>query len=121
MKNSCTLTRPLVPAIACLAGVLTAPAVRAADNADGTRSLALHYHYQELSTLGGATSLYQRIERAARFVCGDEGRRMDERSDWKRCYRNAVAGAVTEVNNPLLTAIHRQQLGELHETAMLSR
>ena len=119
--HSCTLTRSLVPALACLAGVLAAPVVPAADSADATRSLAVRYSYEELSTVDSATGLYRRIEAAARFVCGAEGRRMDERSDWKRCYRDAVHEAVIEVNNPLLTAVHRQQLGELPETAMLSR
>ena len=119
--NSCALTRSLFPAIACLAGLLAAPAVPAADSANGTRSLAVRYGYQDLSTVGSATNLYRRIEAAARFVCGPEGRRMDERSDWRRCYRNAVSGAVTEVNSPLLTAVHRQQLGGLPETAMLRR
>jgi UrcA family protein len=118
---SCTLTRSLVPAIACVAALLTAPIVPAAEGSYGTRSLAVRYHDQDLSTLGGAASLYGRIEAAARFVCGPQGRRMDERADWQRCYRNAVDGAVTEVNSPLLTAVHRQQLGELRETAMLSR
>jgi UrcA family protein len=119
--NSCTRTPSLVPAIACLAGLLVAPVVPAADSAHATRSLAVPYSYQELATVGSASNLYRRIEAAARFVCGAEGQRMDERSDFKHCYRHAVDGAVTEVNNPLLTAVHRQQLGELPETAMLSR
>jgi len=119
--NSCTPTRSLVPAIACLAGVLAAPVVPAADSAAVTRSLAVRYTYQELSTVDSATGLYRRIEAAARFVCGPEGGRIDEFRAWKRCYRDAVNGAVTEVNNSLLTAVHRQELGELPETAMLSR
>ena len=119
--NSCTLTRSLVPAVACLAGVLAAPLVPAADSVYATRSLAVRYTDDELSTVGNATGLYRRIEAAARFVCGAEGQRMDERSDWKRCYRDALNGAVTKVNNPLLTAVHRQELGGLPETAMLSR
>ena len=120
MKSCTTLTPPLVPAIACVAALLAAPAVPAADGASLTRSLEVHYGDQDLSTLGGATNLYRRIEKAARFVCGAQGRRMDERSDWRRCYREAVDGAVSEVNSPLLTAVHRRQLGE-PETAMLRR
>jgi len=122
--NNFPAIRYLVPAIACTVSLLTASAAFAApavNGEDATRSLAVRYSHLELSTVAGATSLYRRIAGAARFVCGSQGRRMEELDDWQRCYRNALSDAVAEVNSPLLTAVHRRELGEAPETAMLSR
>jgi len=118
--NSCTLIRSLVPALACAAGLLAATAV-AADAVPLTRTLTVRYGDVDLSTIAGAGALYQRIEGAARFVCGEQGGGLDERNEWLRCYHDAVGVAVARVNDPLLTAIHRERLGEGPQTAMLGR
>jgi UrcA family protein len=60
----------------------------------------------DLSTQAGAQTLYNRIAGAARTVCGYEGRPLLERSSWKACYRDAISGAITQVNSPLLSAIN---------------
>ncbi|HKD55503.1 MAG TPA: UrcA family protein [Steroidobacteraceae bacterium] len=102
--------------VVCLLGTAT---VLAAD----ARELRIKVDYSDLnlSTINGATTLYQRIEGAARFVCGEPGRRFDEQRYWKSCYGKAVNHAVTEVNNPLLTSLYRKQYGEAPVTAMLGR
>lgn len=102
--------------VVCLLGTATA---LAADRGD--LRLKVGYGDLNLATLNGATTLYQRIEGAARFVCGEPGRRIDEQNYWKRCYGNAVNRAVTEVNNPLLTSLYRKQYGGAPVTAMLAR
>jgi len=103
--------------VACLVGTGT---VLAADA--GEVHLKVNYSDLNLSTMNGATTLYQRIEGAAHFVCGDEGRGLDEQIVWKTCYGDAVNHAVTQVNNPLLTSLYAKQNGRAPvTTAMLGR
>jgi UrcA family protein len=66
-----------------------------------------------LSLPADAAALYQRIRRAARNVCGDGlagGSPLASSLDWD-CVRDAVASAVTRVNQPLLTAVHQRNGG----------
>lgn len=102
--------------VVCLLGTATA---LAADGGDAR--LKVGYGDLNLSTINGATTLYQRIEGAARFVCGDPGHHLAEQTSWKTCYGTAVTRAVTEVNNPLLTSLYRKQYGGAPVTAMLAR
>jgi UrcA family protein len=108
-------------ALASCAGLLGASTALAADRTDGTRSLTVRYGDVNLATIAGATTLYQRIQGAAHFVCGEAGRSWPEQRDWKDCYRGAINAAVASVNNPLLSAVHRSRGGEGAVTAMLGR
>jgi len=113
-----SLSRPA--AFACVVGLLgMAPAL--ASNPNGLRTMTVTYRDLNLSTVAGATTLYQRIKGAARSVCGDEGRRFDEQRQWMSCYRGAIAGAVATVHSPLLTAVHSGESNESGVTAMLTR
>jgi len=113
-----SLSRPA--AFACVVGLLgMAPAL--ASNPNGLRTMTVTYRDLNLSTVAGATTLYQRIKGAARSVCGDEGRRFDEQRQWNSCYRGAIAGAVATVHSPLLTAVHSGESNESGVTAMLTR
>jgi UrcA family protein len=107
--------------LAATAGLLGASDTLALDRPGdtATRRLIVNYSDVNLSTVAGATRLYQRIQGAARFVCGYQGRGLAEWRAWKDCYQQAIAGAVASVNSPLLTAIHRKQSGEGTVTAML--
>jgi UrcA family protein len=112
-----TLRAVALVSVACLFGTGTALAA-------GPSEVHLKVKYSDLnlSTMNGATTLYQRIEGAAHFVCGDEGRSLDEQIVWKTCYGNAVNHAVTQVNNPLLTSLYAKQYHPAPvRTAMLGR
>ena len=92
--NSCTLIHRsslVCVALAAAAGLLGASGTLAADRAKYTN----HPHYTDVDRLepGRAVKLYQRIEGAARFVCGEQGRSLDEQSDWNRCYHAAISDA----------------------------
>jgi UrcA family protein len=71
-----------------------------------TRSVTVNFRDLDVATNAGATTLYRRIQGAARLVCGYEGSDFIERRIWKDCYNQAIDHAVTKVNNPLLTAVH---------------
>ena len=94
-------------ALAAAAGLLGAGATLAADRAaegsQATRTMTIHYRDMNLATITGATTLYQRIQGAARFVCGEQGRSLVEQRDWQDCYHGAINDAVATVNSPALT------------------
>jgi UrcA family protein len=83
-------------------------------------SITVSFRDLDLSSIAGATTLYHRIQSAAKQVCGyAPGADLIERAVWQACYRNATADAVRKVNNPLLTAVHAGRKPEM--TAMLSK
>jgi UrcA family protein len=83
-------------------------------------SMTVSFRDLDLSNLAGATTLYHRIQSAAKQVCGyAPGADLIERAAWQACYRNATADAVRKVNNPLLTAVHAGRKADM--TAMLSK
>ncbi|HEV3181566.1 MAG TPA: UrcA family protein [Steroidobacteraceae bacterium] len=83
-------------------------------------SITVSFRDLDLSSIAGATTLYHRIQSAAKQVCGyAPGADLIERAVWQACYRNATADAVRKVNNPLLTAVHAGRKPEM--TAMLGK
>jgi UrcA family protein len=103
---------------ALFAGAALASAT-AADGDLAVQSTTVRYADVNLATVAGATTLYRRIQGAARFVCGESGRSLAEQHAWKECYQNAVEQAVAKVNNPTLSAVHLDH--EPPATAMLGR
>ncbi len=88
--------------IACLLGAAQAVAAPAE-----TRSETVSYRDLDLSTIEGATALYQRLKSAARHVCDEPGTYPYALQEWRSCYNAAIADAVAKVNSPLLTALYR--------------
>ena len=97
---------------------LLASANALASDASTQRSVKVSYSDLNLSTRAGATTLYQRISGAARFVCGDRGRPLDEIRRWNTCYHDAIADAVAAVNSPMLRTVTR---GDGIVSAMLAK
>ena len=113
----CSLLLAALAAAACFAG--TAQAQDAANTQ--THQLKVRYSDLNVSTVGGATALYHRIQGAARFVCGEEGRSLDEQMQWRSCVRDAVEGAVNTVHSPVLSAIDAAGGAGPMRTALLRR
>jgi len=82
--------------------------------------LTVRYSDLDVSTVAGATVLYQRLQGAAHFVCGEEGRSLDEQTQWRECVRNAVGQAVSAVHSPALSAIDADGARPM-QTALLRR
>jgi UrcA family protein len=117
-KTNRSSARPLALAsVVCLLGAARA---MAADPGSTQHSMLVRYGDLNLSSLAGATTLYQRISGAARSICGDSGHGLFEQRMWNDCFSSAVANAVATVNNPLLTGIYRHER-PADETAMLTR
>jgi len=103
--------------IACLLGATHA----SAGPADVGRNVTVNYRDLNLSTIEGATTLYQRLRGAARSVCDGPGTGVHAYQEWRSCYQAAIADAVAKVNSPLLTAMHRGQDKNANVTAMLTK
>ncbi len=105
-------TRKSIAALT-LATVLTASAsVALADPPSGTPqepSRKVRFSDLDLSKPDGAEALYQRIQMSAHLVCTDSSAPWDaERQEtYERCYKATVEDAVSRVNRPQLTALHR--------------
>jgi UrcA family protein len=65
----------------------------------------------DLSTPAGAATFYRRVRDAAYRVC-DAGWSVD-----RECVKNAVAAAVSTVDRPLVTALHRRSGGSVASRA----
>jgi UrcA family protein len=123
IRHSCILFAVLasIPCLCAAQALAAEPVVHGVRAATNGPSITVRYADLDLSRAAGAQTLYQRINGAARSVCGDQGRRIEEQHQWKSCYRGAIADAIVKVNSPLLTLLHSGQNGEAPATARLNR
>lgn len=93
----------------CLAGtaLVALVGVAVADDGYGVRKVTVHYGDLNLNTEAGAERLYHRIGGAATYVCGQEGRSLEEQREWQGCYHEAVDHAVDTVHSPLVTSLNK--------------
>lgn len=77
--------------------------------ADGTPTTVVKAADLDLDKLGDVQTLYERVQDAARTVCAAELRaHVTAPSGWsEKCVKDAVEGAVRQVDNELLTVVHR--------------
>jgi UrcA family protein len=97
----------------CLAATLSCTACAAAFAADAqsqSESVVVRYDDLNLANPAGIEKLYQRIQAAARIVCGGTGTRsLQAKMDATRCREQAVSDAVKAVDNRILTAMHKEK------------
>ena len=77
----------------------------------GVPKIVVHYDDLDITHKQGLEMLYSRIQYAAMDVC-DYDRLHKELSRQRRpaaCYRAAVDDAIKQVNQPMLTALHREK------------
>jgi UrcA family protein len=87
------------------AALLAFPA--AAGPARESRSVAVNYADLDLRDEQDVATLYARLDRAARATCGvADARNLAQMADWRRCRSEALDGAVSEVANERLSALH---------------
>jgi UrcA family protein len=75
---------------------------------DGVNKYIVRFPDLDLSKIAGAKTLYSRISLAARIVCRPlEGGDLQRAEQHQACVDQAVAGAVANVNRPLLSQYHQ--------------
>lgn len=103
--------------VVCLLGASEA----SAGQPSTARSVSVNYRDLNLSTIGDAITLYERLKGAARTVCDGPMTGVAAYQEWRSCYDAAIADAVAKVNSPLLTAVHRGPNKDAATIAMLTK
>jgi UrcA family protein len=121
--DTCTPIRRFSLISAALAGAALLAATAQAQTPDvhQLHTVTVRYGDLNLASTAGATTLYNRIRGAARFVCGEEGPGIDEHLQWNGCFHATVSDAVGAVHSPLLSALHANAGIKSTPTAQLSR
>ena len=63
----------------------------------------------DLSTAKGARAMYTRIQSAARRVCGQPSKEIEEKRAFDACVASAANQAVADLDSPLVTALHQDK------------
>jgi UrcA family protein len=99
------LTAPVLGLAAAATLACAAPVL--AQTSDTVPSVRVNYGDLNIGSPAGAQVLLKRLEAAANTACGGapDIRELDRRASFEACRRAALAGAVTAVASPLLTAV----------------
>jgi len=123
--NTTTKISPIRHAIAAalfgtfVSGFAVLPA--AAESLDPPQ-LTVKYADLNLASTQGAAVLYARIRQAAKNVCLQfAGGGLDVYQQRAVCINQAIAGAVSHVNAPALSALYRAKAGKEMPTRVASR
>ena len=102
--------------IAVLAATLVSIVAMSAASAEDR--IVIDYSDVNLSTPVGAQVLYQRIVNASGEVCHRESvLGVHGYFIWRKCVRDAISGAVSNLDNPLVTAqAHGQTVGRMYSS-----
>ncbi|HUL19218.1 MAG TPA: UrcA family protein [Steroidobacteraceae bacterium] len=114
-----TVRQLSLTALALAASACLAPGAQA--EAAAAPTLKVSYRDLDPNSEAGAQLLYHRIRGAAQFVCGEEGRSLDEQLAWKRCVHTAMSDAVQAVHSPQLSALEAAHSPMGLQTAQLRR
>jgi UrcA family protein len=100
----------IAAAIIALSAGVGAPRADAAEQAD-VLTKNVGYRDLDLNSEMGARVLYGRLRNAAREVCAPlEGGDLNTKMLWKKCYDHAISAAVSEINKPVVTAVHNESV-----------
>ena len=102
-KLLATLTLAAIASISLPAGA--AEPANPADN----RGIKVSFDDLDFNNSAAVADLYRRIQLSARFACTDSSSPWDatRQKNLERCYNATLEDAVTKVNRPQLTALHR--------------
>lgn len=115
-SNSSSALRGLV--VAGIVFLAPSPSVvRAAD--PGPASRTVRFADLDVSSSSGAHVLYMRILAAAQVVCSYHPFATD--GDKARCVRDAIAAAVTKIDQPELSAVYNANYQVQVPTSLVSR
>jgi UrcA family protein len=91
--------------------VLVAPRVTHADSIDQRPTAAVRFGDLNLDTRFGVEALFRRIQTAAGEVCEqyEPHGTLVPSAAHRSCIRNAVSGAVRDIDSPLLTAYYKDR------------
>lgn len=113
--------RTIVLAAALAMGAQAAQAADSVSVGETRLSEAVRYGDLDLDRTTDVSRLYKRLNRAAKNVCAPlRGRQVTESSKHRACVGEALANAVSEVNQPLLTQYYKSKDAN-SETAIVAK
>ena len=111
--------------VASAALVFAAQGAMAADSINiGYTQLSETVSYADLdiNKTEGAQALYSRLNRAAKNVCAPlRDRNLERHVKYRSCVSEAIANAVGEINQPLLTQHHKSRGTEISSAIVAKR
>jgi UrcA family protein len=94
-------------AVLCSALAFSFAAIAQAGDGSGAIQSTVKYADLNVSSPSGAATLYARISMAAAEVCRDlDGRDLRSKTVFNRCVHQAIADAVTKVDQPALYLVY---------------
>jgi UrcA family protein len=88
-------------------------------------SVVVQFADLDLAHRDGAATLYRRLQAAAEQVCasrdGRNGTDIGSQTRYKICWQNALATAVTKVDQPALTAYYRAQFADGNAAVQIAK
>lgn len=111
------MKKMLITAFAAAAALSSAayaePRTSAVHAETGALSLRVSYGDLDLSRPAGAKVMLRRIKNAADQVCGGKPnlRNLAQARSYRQCIRESTENAVFALNEPLVTAIHADRVG----------
>ena len=118
--HSATHIHTALAAIAC--GIaLTTPAT--ADQSDGEPlTKVVSYAGLDLNSEPDARVLYGRLRMAAVQVCAPfKGDTLKDKTKWRECFDPALARAIAEIDEPMLTAHHLSRAGKTEPATRVAK
>ena len=117
-----TARRVAWTAIGVASASLLSVNAQAADDPYAAPQRTVDYSDLDLSVPADADTLYARLQRAAKRVCGrGDGKDLRKASRQRECYRESLAAAVATVNHNSVTALYKAdksiQLAERRDDA----
>jgi len=97
--------------------VLSFSSISAADSSSA--SVTVKYADLDIASPSGALVLYERIRAASRGACSYFWFKTD--ADEARCVHKAIANAVSEVNEPALSAVYNAKFKTSAQSALVSQ
>lgn len=116
LTNSFSHLRRAMFGVALVAGATLSIPVLAAE-ADGPQRV-VQYTDADLASEARVAALYEKLQRASRSVCRSlKGTDLHSVRNYRDCYAQALADAVSAVNEQTLTALHNQPDAKSARTA----
>ena len=96
------------PTLILTAALATISQFAHADTSTTPKQVIIHFADLDLDGFAGVAALYSRLQHAARQVCSPLESKLPERAGaYKRCTADAMSRAVTQVDQPALSAYYR--------------
>ncbi len=121
LTTGTTLSTIALALCVCAASAQAGNESHSHDGAFETHSITVRYADLDLDSAAGLDTLYSRIERASRQVCGRaDGRNLALAAQWRACRNEALDTAISRIENAQLSKLHRERDGAARQHSLVA-